>query len=227
VEAAKKGRGGAGPRLGRPYDGSIRRKVINAAIDCYAERGWSGFSFEAVSIRAKVGRPALYRRWSGREDLLVDAFRESTQTLLDPDHGNLRDDLTDLALGYRRQMAGARGRAGMRLFLEQGALPEVFRTVSLETSAQRDVLILEAFRRGQSRGEVRKEADLDVALRLLIGSLMLDALIFYKTPQQIRSTVMETIETLLRGIGNIPSTDLGLGSPTENGLDLSRTSLGH
>jgi AcrR family transcriptional regulator len=200
MTTSNKGNGGTGAPMGRPRDGSIRRRVIDAAIECYAERGWSGFSFEAVSTRSMVGRPALYRRWADREELLVDAFRESSNTLSAPDHGNVRDDLTDLAMTYRQLMTGARGRAGIRLFIERENLAAVFETVSAETSAQRDLLIMGALKRGQSRGEIRTEADLNVASQLLVGALMLDAL-GYKASRSIRNTVAATIDILVSGLG--------------------------
>ncbi|MFB9858765.1 TetR/AcrR family transcriptional regulator [Paenarthrobacter aurescens] len=202
MAAPKSGNGGS---VGRPRDGSIRRKVIHAAIDCYAERGWSGFSFESVSSRAAVARNALYLRWSGREELLIDAFRELTPAIAPPDRGNIRDDLTDLALAYHQVMSGAPGRAGMRLFIEQEAVAEVFQAVSAEISANRELLILETLRRAQSRGEVRSEADLNVVTELLVGALMLDALGHDKTSHQVRGTVAKTVETLLTGLGAQPS----------------------
>ena len=193
--------GGSGGRVGRPRDGSIRRKVIDAAIDCYAERGWSGFSFDAVSARAAVARNALYLRWSGREELLIDAFRELTPSISRPDRGNIRDDLIDLALAYHQVMSGAPGRAGMRLFIEQEAVAEVFEAVSAEISANRESLILETLRRAQARGEIRSEADLGIVTELLVGSLMLDALGHDDTPYQVRVNVAKTVETLLTGLG--------------------------
>jgi AcrR family transcriptional regulator len=206
VTTTSTGKGGNGARLGRPRDGSIRRKVITAAIECYAERGWNGFNFETVSVRASVGRPALYRRWASREQLLIDAFRESTHRLPAPDSGNVRNDLTEIALAHRKLLAGARGRAGLRLFIEQETVAEVFRTVSAEITSQRDALILQALRRGQSRGEIRSDADLGVAHELLVGAVMLDSFSYDKKSAQIRRSVATMIDTLLRGLGSQPST---------------------
>jgi AcrR family transcriptional regulator len=187
-------------RTGRPRDGSIRRKVIDAAIDCYEELGWSGFNFESVSARAKVGRPALYRRWSSREELLIDAFREITPTMPGPpEHGNLSEDLTEIALEFRRAMQGAPGRAGVRLFIEQEAAAEVFQAVAAEISSHRNALIVETLKRGQSRGEVRSDADLQAATELLIGALMLDTL-YAKGYPQIRNIAVKAVDLLVRGL---------------------------
>jgi AcrR family transcriptional regulator len=187
-------------RTGRPRDGSIRRKVIDAAIECYEELGWSGFNFESVSARAKVGRPALYRRWSSREELLIDAFREITPTLSGPpEHGNLSEDLIEIALEFRRAMQGAPGRAGVRLFIEQEAAADVFQAVAAEIQAHRNALIVETLKRGQSRGEVRSDADLQAATELLIGALMLDTL-YAKGYPQIRNIVVKAVDLLVRGL---------------------------
>jgi AcrR family transcriptional regulator len=187
-------------RTGRPRDGSIRRKVIDAAIECYEELGWSGFNFESVSARAKVGRPALYRRWSSREELLIDAFREITPTLPGPpEHGNLSEDLIEIASEFRRAMQGAPGRAGVRLFIEQEAAADVFQAVAAEIQAHRNALIVETLKRGQSRGEVRSDADLQAATELLIGALMLDTL-YAKGYPQIRNIVVKAVDLLVRGL---------------------------
>jgi AcrR family transcriptional regulator len=138
----------------------------------------------------------LYRRWSDREELLADAFRESTETLIDPDRGNIRDDLTEVALSFRLLMRGARGRAGTRLYVEREAIPKVFRSVFLETTAPRDLLIVEILRRGQSRGEVRDGVNLKLAARMLIGPLTLDAL-DDKASEDVHATVANTVDMLL------------------------------
>jgi AcrR family transcriptional regulator len=191
-------------RLGRPRDGALDKKVIDAAIHCYAERGWSGFNFEAVSVKASVGRRALYLRWSSREELLIDAFRESTRPLRVGTHGHVRDDLIEIALAHRQLLAGPRGRAGWRLAMEKEAVGEVYRTVSAETTKQRDLLILESLRRGQLRGQVRPDADIHISHRLLVGGVTLDSISYDKTPQQIRSTVKTLVDIVLSGISPKP-----------------------
>ncbi|ELT42696.1 TetR/AcrR family transcriptional regulator C-terminal ligand-binding domain-containing protein, partial [Arthrobacter nitrophenolicus] len=80
---------------------------------------------------------------------------------------------------------------------------DVFHAVAAEISAYRNSLIVETLKRGQSRGEVRSDADLQVATELLIGALMLDAL-YAPGPYQVRGIVAKTVDMLLRGLGNNP-----------------------
>lgn len=198
------------PRLGRPRDRALHQKIIESAIECYAERGWSGFNFETVSARASVGRAALYRRWPDREALLIDAFRESTHQQPPVDRSDVREEIVDIAFAHRQILMGARGRAGIRLTIERHAAPEVFATVSAEITTQRDVRILEALERGRSRGEIRADADLDIAHRLLVGAVTVDAIDGDKTPQQTRAIVEKIVDVLLHGILPAPTADRDL-----------------
>ena len=59
---------------GRPRSEEADRAIIDAALDLFAESGAGGLCIEAVAARAGVGKSTIYRRWPGKEDLLVDAL---------------------------------------------------------------------------------------------------------------------------------------------------------
>ena len=48
--------------------------ILEAACDVLAAQGYRGFSFDAVARAAGTTRPAIYRRWEKREDLLLAAL---------------------------------------------------------------------------------------------------------------------------------------------------------
>jgi AcrR family transcriptional regulator len=90
----------------RPGGRSARVKaaVLQAALDQLAEGGYDAFSFEAVGRRAGVHKTTLYRRWSTRENLLLDAMLDrGTERVPIPDTGSLEQDL----LEYARQIAAS------------------------------------------------------------------------------------------------------------------------
>lgn len=78
---------------GRPRSAEVDRALREAALAVFVERGFEGLALDEVARRAGVSRAALYRRWSSRENLLVDALaawratfdadpaRQSTMTL--------------------------------------------------------------------------------------------------------------------------------------------------
>src|ERR1700744_5860979 len=84
------------PTVGRKRDPLIEPRVFDAAVRVYAHAGWAGFTFEAVARAARVGKPAIYRRWSSREELLVAALHTADFPTA-RDCGHVRADLLDYA----------------------------------------------------------------------------------------------------------------------------------
>ena len=67
---------------------------MTAALELLAERGVAGMSIEEVASRAGVGKATIYRRWSSKGALALDAFLvEFKQRQPLPDTGTLRGDL--------------------------------------------------------------------------------------------------------------------------------------
>ena len=66
--------------------------------------GYTGMSVDRVAERAGVGRATIYRRWSSKAELVIDAVGNRTFDALTPvDTGNLRDDL-EQTLGQIQSM---------------------------------------------------------------------------------------------------------------------------
>lgn len=115
------------PRRGRPRDTQLDRRVLDAAIQEYAERGWAGFTMYGVAKRAKVGKSTLYLRWPDKETLLRAALE--TITSLDPAHWEAFERLAGrLLAGY----GDLHGRAIARVWVDamgSGARVDRFRSV--------------------------------------------------------------------------------------------------
>ncbi|XHR99179.1 TetR family transcriptional regulator [Sphingomonas sp. DBB INV C78] len=59
---------------GRPMSSDLDEAILEAACAVLARQGYRGFSFDAVARTAGTTRPAIYRRWSNREELLLAAL---------------------------------------------------------------------------------------------------------------------------------------------------------
>jgi AcrR family transcriptional regulator len=59
---------------GRPRDASIDDAARAAARELLVEVGWDGTTLSAVADRAGVSRPALYRRWPTKTQLVFDTL---------------------------------------------------------------------------------------------------------------------------------------------------------
>ena len=62
---------------GRTRDQLVDEAVLRAALELFSEYGIEGASIGQIANRAGVARTTIYRRWSSREDLLVDAIERT------------------------------------------------------------------------------------------------------------------------------------------------------
>lgn len=59
------------PRGGRPRDPAVDAALLAAAARLVAQRGYGALTLQAVADEAATSRPALYRRYSDRAELVV------------------------------------------------------------------------------------------------------------------------------------------------------------
>ncbi len=78
--------------------------MLEAAVDVVAEVGYDGMTMDLVAARAGTTKSAMYRRWSSKGELTLDAvvqLQEPETDLRDlPDSGSLRGDLVALTQPY-------------------------------------------------------------------------------------------------------------------------------
>src|ERR1700734_4422967 len=96
----------AAAHRGRHLDASRDAALRDAALELLAEIGYDRLSIDAVAARAKASKMTIYRRWSGKAELVVDALSCLRKPGEVPDTGSLRGDLQ--ALGRRSDNPGAR-----------------------------------------------------------------------------------------------------------------------
>src|SRR6516165_3387937 len=61
-------------RPGRPRSEQADHAILSAALDLFAESGPDALCIEQVAAKAGVGKATIYRRWPGKEDMLLDAI---------------------------------------------------------------------------------------------------------------------------------------------------------
>ena len=88
----------ATPRPGKPSPlrGAAREgAILNAAIDLIGEVGYERVTVDAIAARARSSKTTMYKRWSGKAELVADAIRSRAQGNDPgvPDTGCLRGDL--------------------------------------------------------------------------------------------------------------------------------------
>jgi AcrR family transcriptional regulator len=149
-------------RAGRPRSEACDLAIESAVLDLLVEEGFPGVTMEGVAARAGVGKATLYRRWSSKDQLVVDAVaRRCGEHVVSPDTGSLRGDVVAIgrAMLCKFRLHGAILRAFAAETARNPALGESFRRTFLDErrAAMRDVLA-----RGVARGELPPYADLEL-----------------------------------------------------------------
>jgi AcrR family transcriptional regulator len=157
---------------------ALRQRVTEAITEAtfaeLAESGYARMSMEAVARRAGVGKAALYRRWSSKEEMLTDLIRQAVEDTLppNPNTGALHTDLRELLGTIRAQLASpVVSSIGPGLLAEArhaSALADVLYT---SVAAPRRAAVRTMLQAAIDRGELPAQLDLELAADLLIAPL--------------------------------------------------------
>ena len=151
--------------------------ILEATVALLAEVGFGGLTIDGIAARAGVGKATIYRHWSSKAEVAIEAFRAFIPPLDDPDTGSLADDLR----GVLHQMVDGLTNSplvGILPSLVEAAErdPEVERLFKDFGTTRRNVL-RGVLTRAAARGELRAGLDHDLAIDLLVGPIFTRRLI--------------------------------------------------
>ncbi|MCC2033036.1 TetR/AcrR family transcriptional regulator [Microbacterium allomyrinae] len=187
------------PRLGRKRDHTRDPEILEAALDVLAETGYDGMTIDMVAARAKAGKATLYRRWSSKPELVLDAVACMKSKDLDltgpPDTGTLRGDLVAMVKSPTIR------ESERKLKVMAGIVSMIARDPELAAAAQEALVEPRAaanriiFRRAIARGEI--SADCDIETLCMIGPAMVAyRVLMLRTPVD-RDFMIGTIDRII------------------------------
>ena len=155
-------------------EGARESEILDAAVDLLCRVGYDKLTMDAVAAEAKASKATLYRRWTAKSSLVVDAILRTKEALQVPDvdTGNLRDDLVQMACGHGglSDDRSAQLMAAMVTALHHDAeFAEEFRTRVIEPKIDVSRGI---FERARARGEITADLDLDLLAPALAGIIL-------------------------------------------------------
>jgi AcrR family transcriptional regulator len=168
---------GSPRRTGRPRSLEAEAAILHAALILLVQDGLEGMTIEGIAAQAGVGKTTIYRRWSTREEVVAAALRTLSAEIEIPDTGSTRDDLVAMMRELQRTMMNATvgamiGRlAGITI--KNPELKAIFWTNVLEPRRQ---ALMHIVQRGRVRGELRDDLDVETALDMVVGTVLLKAL---------------------------------------------------
>jgi len=92
-------RGQPGSNPGR-FDPSLDAAILDAALEGLGELGYDRMSMDDIASRARVGKAAIYRRWSSKAAVVAEAiahWRGGLGPVEPPNTGSLRSDIDAVA----------------------------------------------------------------------------------------------------------------------------------
>lgn len=140
----------------------------------------SGFTMEAVAERAQASKATVYRHWKSRVSLLVDAMDLAFPPFPVPANGDLRRDLGELLAAQEALLQRGPFARLLAAVIDAAEREPALAALHFDLTERRRRPVLEALRRARSRGEIRPDADLEVALDLLAGPAFYRRLIAHR-----------------------------------------------
>ena len=151
--------------------GHARTRVLHAALEILAEEGLPALTMDAIARRAGASKATLYRRWSSRAALLVDAMSQAFEPGPVPLTGHLRADLIALVRGGEVLMESQPFARLMAAVIDAGERDASLATLHDELTGRRRAPFLRIFEEARRRGEIAPDLDLELATDMLVGPI--------------------------------------------------------
>ena len=120
------------PQLTDATKAARRAQIIEAAIDCFLERGYTNTSMSDIIKASGLSSGSIYSHFSGKEDILISAINERLNNVKElyaalPEGAGPQDILETI---YTNQLVNENFSAMLRIRLESLHAPEVARATT-------------------------------------------------------------------------------------------------
>lgn len=112
---------------GRPRSAAADAAILAATREALVDLGWSKLTLGDVATRAGVAKTTLYRRWAGKNELVVDAVAELFDELRLPDRGSLAADIEGVVLQFAAILARPEARSGLMAVIAESTRDDALR----------------------------------------------------------------------------------------------------
>jgi AcrR family transcriptional regulator len=186
---------------GRPRSERVDEAILAAALAELGERGYARMTIDAVAARAGVSKPTIYLRHPTKADLATAAIASMR---VQPRPEPTDDVRADLIAHLRLLRAGLERPNGMAMLgtvlAEEHDTPELLALFRERLVAPRRRELRAVLEAARDRGDLRPDADIDVAVNALVGAFFAR----YLAGDSLRGRfVTSLVDTLLAGVGRV------------------------
>ena len=156
---------------GRPRSSAADSAILEAFRLELSERGFTNLRLEHVAARAGVGKSTLYRRWASKEDLAEDLLEKlAGPHIVIKETGDTRAELLAAVVQPMRAVTDTPFGPVIRALLSQIAInPKIGDPFRRDVVGGRRTEIAKVVRRAIARGDLRRDADPEMAIDFLVG----------------------------------------------------------
>ncbi|MFD4944905.1 TetR/AcrR family transcriptional regulator [Streptomyces sp. NPDC058409] len=153
-------------RTGRPRSAAADEAILEATRASLVDLGWSKLTMSDVATRAGVAKTTLYRRWAGKNELVVDAVAVLFDELELPDLGSLSADVQAVVLQFAALLERPETQTALMAVVAESTRDEALRARIRSAIVDRQKrLVLLGRERAQARGELPYEKSPESAAR--------------------------------------------------------------
>lgn len=154
-------------------EGDREREILETTLEILAEVGYDRLTMDAVAAKAKASKATLYRRWSSKANLVIDALKASKGPHEAPaDTGSLRGDLLEAFCG----LGGLNDPDSIAIFSSVltaiGRDPEFAKAFRQQFITEKIAISRTLWERARDRGELREDLDIDLIEPALAGIVL-------------------------------------------------------
>ncbi|WP_326762635.1 TetR/AcrR family transcriptional regulator [Streptomyces phaeochromogenes] len=198
-----------GSTRGRPRSEAVEQAILEGVMKLLEDGvPLADVSIERIARSAGVGKAAIYRRWSDKEDLFVDVMWAAEPAEPELPGTSMRDDLVVL-LESLRQRALVSGLSAIlhNAHAQMRSSPKLWAAYHSGVITPRRDLGLEILRRGRTNGELRTDVDLELAVEMFVGPLLTRAFIRHDPdlPDELAEQIVDTVLHGLRPVSSASS----------------------
>jgi AcrR family transcriptional regulator len=158
--------------VARPLDPKVDAAIVEATVRLLAEKGFGELTVEEIAAVAKVGKPAIYRRYPDKAQLVTAVIHSQLAPLEIPDLGDTKAELAEAVgkglpadgPGYLRLISG--------LVAAEERHPELIEAFRSAILGPRRAAVVALIERGIERGDLRSDLDPVAAIDFIAGSYL-------------------------------------------------------
>jgi AcrR family transcriptional regulator len=160
-------------RTARPrVVGEREQEILDATLTVLADVGYDRLTMDAVAVAARASKATLYRRWSAKPELVIEALLSQKATPEPVDTGSLRGDLLAMFCTTGGLTDSRQAAVMSSVITAIGRDPEFAAAFRRDFVGPKAELVVRVFRRAQHRGELHPDADVDLLATALPGIVL-------------------------------------------------------